>query len=197
MPKISEERREQRRAQIMAAAVRCFSRSGYHRTSMTDIIKESGLSAGAIYGYFSGKQDLIHAVARSVMEGRFSELSALSEGHVLTPAEIASNLIQGLRATLPTGMLLQVWSEATVDEELHAMFQELVGSIKSNVSQLLERWADVHSDEIDEDSASWAVKSAPVLIAVVVGFVLQSTLVTGFNDQQFLDTLPGLIKDTK
>jgi len=92
MPKISEERREQRRAQIMAVAVRCFSRSGYHRTSMTDIIKESGLSAGAIYGYFSGKQDLIHAVARSVMEGRFSELSALSEGHVLTPAEIASNL---------------------------------------------------------------------------------------------------------
>lgn len=197
MPKISDERREERRAQIIAAAVRCFSRSGYHRTSMADIIAESGLSAGAIYGYFASKQDLIQAVARSVMEGRFTELSELDDEHIPAPAEIISRLVSGLRAALPTSMLLQVWSEATVNPELHAMFQELVGSIKGNVAKLLERWAAAHPDVVDGDPADWATRSTPLLIAVVTGFVLQSTLIDDFDEKGFLDALPGLLKDAR
>ena len=50
MPKVSEQHREARRDQIVDAALRCFSRKGFQRTSMADIIAESGLSAGAIYG---------------------------------------------------------------------------------------------------------------------------------------------------
>ena len=58
MPKISPALGQQRRDQILAAALACFARQGYHATSMDDVVRESGLSVGAIYTYFSSKEDL-------------------------------------------------------------------------------------------------------------------------------------------
>jgi len=51
-----------RRQQILEAAVACFARKGIHGSSIADICRESGLSAGAIYRHFSGKQEIIEAV---------------------------------------------------------------------------------------------------------------------------------------
>ena len=61
MPKVSEAHRAARREQIIDAAIRCVGREGFHRTTMSHVIAESGLSAGAVYGYFTGKEDLIKA----------------------------------------------------------------------------------------------------------------------------------------
>jgi AcrR family transcriptional regulator len=58
VPKISPAQEQQRRAQILNAAMACFARQGYHATSMDDVVRESGLSVGAIYSYFPSKEDL-------------------------------------------------------------------------------------------------------------------------------------------
>jgi AcrR family transcriptional regulator len=58
VPKISPAQEQHRRAQILAAAMACFARQGYHATSMDDVVRESGLSVGAIYSYFASKEDL-------------------------------------------------------------------------------------------------------------------------------------------
>lgn len=50
--------KETRREEILEAAMKCFSKKGYHDTKMDDIIKASGLSKGAIYWYFKGKRDI-------------------------------------------------------------------------------------------------------------------------------------------
>ena len=63
MPKVTEAHRESRREQILIAAWKCFSRKGFHSTSMADVIKEAGLSAGAVYLYFRSKDEIIVAVA--------------------------------------------------------------------------------------------------------------------------------------
>src|SRR5215813_1359022 len=67
MPKISDEQRQARRAQILAAAWRCFARNGIHATSMEEIIREADLSAGAVYLYYKGKEDLILAAIETYM----------------------------------------------------------------------------------------------------------------------------------
>ena len=63
MPKISPAHEQQRRAQILAAAMACFARQGYRATSMDDVVRESGLSVGAIYSYFPSKEELFLALA--------------------------------------------------------------------------------------------------------------------------------------
>ena len=63
MPKVSQEHMEGRRRQILAAAGRCFASVGFHAATMQDVIKASGLSAGAIYNHFSSKEEIIAAIA--------------------------------------------------------------------------------------------------------------------------------------
>lgn len=59
MPRLTDATKAARRAQIIEAAIDCFLEHGYTNTSMSDIIKASGLSSGSIYSHFSGKEDIL------------------------------------------------------------------------------------------------------------------------------------------
>jgi TetR/AcrR family transcriptional regulator, repressor for uid operon len=52
-----------RRAEILAAAQRCFVRSGFHGASMQEICAEAGMSPGNLYRYFRSKEALIAGIA--------------------------------------------------------------------------------------------------------------------------------------
>src|SRR5262244_2463538 len=52
-----------RRAEILAAAQRCFVRSGFHGASMQDICAEAGMSPGNLYRSFPSKEALIAGIA--------------------------------------------------------------------------------------------------------------------------------------
>ncbi|HVV12013.1 TetR/AcrR family transcriptional regulator [Amycolatopsis sp.] len=62
MPRLADTTRSARRAQIVAAAVRCFARAGYHATTMADVATEAGVSKGTPYLYFPSKQALFLAL---------------------------------------------------------------------------------------------------------------------------------------
>ena len=48
-----------RKEQIIKAEITAFARTGLKGTSMNDIVRESGLSKGAIYWYYKSKDELI------------------------------------------------------------------------------------------------------------------------------------------
>ena len=52
-----------RRSEILAAAQRCFVRSGFHQTSMQEICAEAGMSPGNLYRYFPSKEAIIAGIA--------------------------------------------------------------------------------------------------------------------------------------
>lgn len=52
-----------RREEILAAAKRCFSRSGFHGTSMQEICGEARMSPGGLYRYFPSKEAIIAGIA--------------------------------------------------------------------------------------------------------------------------------------
>src|ERR1700709_1700663 len=62
MPKVSQAHLYARRQQILDAARARFASHGFAGTSMADIVAESGLSNGAIYRYFTSKDEIIIAV---------------------------------------------------------------------------------------------------------------------------------------
>jgi AcrR family transcriptional regulator len=63
MPKITEERKTERREQILAGARRCFAAHGYEGATVARLEAEIGLSRGAIFNYFSSKEDLFAELA--------------------------------------------------------------------------------------------------------------------------------------
>ena len=122
MPKVSDDYRASRRQQILDAAVECFARQGFHRTSMQDIFDESGLSAGAVYGYFAGKDDIVAAVA----DERHAQEAALVSSAWLAPTCVRACTTSSTPTS--TGSEIQpsrvvaagrpVWAEALRDDEL-------------------------------------------------------------------------------
>ena len=59
MPRVNDKHKEKRKLQILNAAYRCFSKKGYHSTSMRDIFKSAKLSSGAVYNYFKSKDEIV------------------------------------------------------------------------------------------------------------------------------------------
>lgn len=101
MPKVTEEHIEARRRQILSAALRCFARQGFHRTTMQDIFREADLSPGAVYSYFKGKDELIAAIIGATM-GFIAESVAvmgepLPDGRLRRPSEAFGDLIARYR----------------------------------------------------------------------------------------------------
>src|ERR1700712_3670618 len=78
MPKITEAKRESRRQQILDAALRCFSRDGFHNTTTADIVRESGVSQGSLYLYFTTKDDMVLALSEDRHQ-REAMLNALAQ----------------------------------------------------------------------------------------------------------------------
>ena len=63
MPKISEERKTERREQILAGARRCFAEYGYEGATVVRLEEATRLSRGAIFNYFGSKDDLFLELA--------------------------------------------------------------------------------------------------------------------------------------
>ena len=63
MPKISDERKTERREHILAVARRCFAGHGYEGATVVRLEQATGLSRGAIFNYFDSKEDLFLELA--------------------------------------------------------------------------------------------------------------------------------------
>lgn len=62
---MSDEEKEARRSDILAAAKKVFARKGYHGTTIAEIAKTAKLSYGSIYWYFDSKDALFHELMES------------------------------------------------------------------------------------------------------------------------------------
>lgn len=58
VPRVTAAHEQQVRDRIIRAAVEVFAEKGYHRATIADVVARSGLSVGAIYTYFRGKDEL-------------------------------------------------------------------------------------------------------------------------------------------
>lgn len=65
----SDEDKQQRREEILAAAKGLFAGRGYHDTTVADVARGTGLSYGVVYLYFTSKDELFHALMADEEEG--------------------------------------------------------------------------------------------------------------------------------
>lgn len=189
MPKISEARRDARRAEIVDAARRAFATKGYQHTSMADVIAEAGLSTGAVYGHFEGKRELFTAVARSVLARRNADLvEAAADGDPPDPTEVLEIVLTGvLGEGMDLGLLVQLWGEATVDPEMRAVVNDGVSTLRSAFAGALRHWFEAYPDRAPDGVEVAVDRLVPVLMGLGQGFIFQSAMLDGFDGRAYLD----------
>ena len=73
---------EEKRRQILDAAVRVFARRGFHTSRVGDIAEEAGVAHGLLYHYFASKDEVLQTVFRenwSELLQRFEQVEASDE----------------------------------------------------------------------------------------------------------------------
>ncbi|MFI6284601.1 TetR/AcrR family transcriptional regulator [Streptomyces sp. NPDC051018] len=114
-----------RRAQILAAAVESFHRSGYHATSMEDIAGAVGITAGALYRHFRSKREML---GEALLGGLELLTAAIDEAGDLDA------VIRTLTAfSLDHGGYALLW-----DRESPALSDEQAGTLHQGLSHLEE-----------------------------------------------------------
>ncbi|MEU2376361.1 TetR/AcrR family transcriptional regulator [Streptomyces misionensis] len=196
MPRITPERREAKRAEIVAAARRCFARGGFHQTSMPDIAAAAGVSAGAPYRYFASKEEIILAIAADAFRLIFEPMEQVAvAADAPSLGDLAAASLQALAAetvtdaagqVVPVEELLQcvvqTWSELLRNDGLHARALEGFERVRRSIADALRRGQAAGAVQtVDPESG------ARVLIGLLHGFLLQRvafglTDTTGFND---------------
>jgi AcrR family transcriptional regulator len=174
VPKVDESYLQSRRREIVDAAMTCFARQGFHRTTMKDIVEETGLSAGAIYRYFPSKEDIVAAIADerrnpdAALLGRAADASdateALRELVHRSLSRLADPAEQRWRR-----VSIQVWAEALRDERVMAVVRRGLHPPLKVLSDLIARGrADgTFSEALDPQAA------ARVCASLFYGLVLQ------------------------
>lgn len=71
---------EERRAQIVRAAVKLFSEQGYYTTTIQQVARQAGISTGLVYQYFRDKDDLLLLALVQVLERYEQEIPRRLEG---------------------------------------------------------------------------------------------------------------------
>ena len=80
-------RREVRHKELVEAAVSVFAAKGVAATSVDDIVRAAGVAKGTFYLYFATKDDLVNAVATSMVEGVADRIEALAADPARSPVE--------------------------------------------------------------------------------------------------------------
>jgi TetR/AcrR family transcriptional regulator, fatty acid metabolism regulator protein len=71
---------EEKRRQILEAAVRAFAAKGYHASRVGDIAEEAGVAYGLVYHYFDSKEEVLRSIFRQTwadMLGTIEEIERL------------------------------------------------------------------------------------------------------------------------
>ena len=176
MPKISDDRRTDRRRQIIDAAQHCFMRNGFEATTMADIIAESGLSAGSLYVHFENKVDIIRQVASEVVNERAADAAALVARDPLPePSQLVADYLDRLRTGTGSEIRIHTWSACLRDPELRSVFADFA----EQFGRLHETYMRAWLEQQGVDAATAADRAAPlaqVLRGICQGFVVQLAL---------------------
>ncbi|MEV4262441.1 TetR/AcrR family transcriptional regulator [Kribbella sp. NPDC049584] len=184
MPRVSEEYLEQRRREVLAAARVCFIRKGFHATSMREVIREAGVSAGTVYRYFPKKEDLVITIAQENLSVVADTIDSMMRRTPLPPldqviGEVFAVLQDHDDKTDIARLALQVWGEAARSPELAIRVQAQLSSIADAFTRLIRGYR--HERRLPPSVSAEAV--AATMTALLPGFFLQRLMLANVSAQ--------------
>jgi TetR/AcrR family transcriptional regulator, repressor for uid operon len=181
MSRISEERS----AQILEAAARCFRQQGFHQSSMKEICAEAGMSPGVVYHYFKSKEAIIVAMAQAERHAIIELMAKAHQGATLVSALdlLAESVLQSVQTPGDAALYLEI----TVEASRHSLLWETVQSADETfVHGLVDLLTS--AQERGEIPPSLALFE----IAETAGTLIEGFIVRAVTEPNPLSLLPAL-----
>lgn len=139
MPKRDPDHMSAQRERIIRAAILCIADKGVERTTVADIWRKAGLSAGSLYVHFANKDDIITAALRF---GSMTETSLPDtwEAFVAVASSVESQMGFGIETVARNRLHLH--AESVHPGKLHDAFRPILEQTLDLFADRLQRLAD-------------------------------------------------------
>ena len=189
MPRLTEATKQARRRQIIDAAFTCFTAKGYSNTSMSDIIKESGLSSGSIYSHFSGKSDILRATVQQridMIAAAYQELDDPSPRDIMRMIFATSTVEANFTSMLR--IRLESFTVPEVQESTNTLFTTLHDIVAQSLIPWGQRYLEAENKRKPsaDELQAFVNDTADALILTFQGFMVRSTLSAASTDREHL-----------
>ncbi len=138
---------QDRRTQILDAALICFAKRGFHQASMHDISAEAGISVGLIYRYFENKDAVISAMAdrhkkeiHEVLERARRAPTLLESLEILFTAHCCEDAPQVISA-----FVVDLYAEASRNPHVADLVRDVLQTAMDGVTDLIARSPEAES----------------------------------------------------
>jgi AcrR family transcriptional regulator len=138
----NEKIRQERRAQILAAARQVFAAQGFHATRMSDVAHVAGVSQGTLYHYFRSKDDLFMALlfpwAERLAEavGGLQEAPSSATDKMWAMTRLAMAFFQADEELMP--VLVEFWAYALRNLRANESFRGLFKAMQESCAAIIE-----------------------------------------------------------
>lgn len=142
-----ERRKEARPGELLDAALDLFVEKGFAATRAEEVAARAGVSKGTLFLYFQSKEELLKAVVRENISGRFKEWNdefLKFEGNSEEMLAYCMNIWwQRVGATKASGITKLMMSEAKNFPEIAAFYQqEVIEPGQALIRRILQRGID-------------------------------------------------------
>jgi TetR/AcrR family transcriptional repressor of uid operon len=172
------QRQSDRRAEILAAAQRCFVRSGFHRTSMQEICVEAGMSAGNLYRYFPSKEALIAGIAERDRAEVAQDFASADLSHgIFAVLEGMAHHHFAVRSDEQVKLCTEVMAEARRNPEIARISAAFDADVRKWLTTMFKAGVERGdiAEDVDLDSA------ITMLMIIADGVWWRRALEPGFN----------------
>jgi AcrR family transcriptional regulator len=170
------------REQLLDAAARVFARKGYSGTKIQDIVREAGLSTGAVYGRFGSKQDLL----REAVVRRTANAVRLGGDGFERVADVITGMASLDRAPLADveAARLEAYVAARREPEVAAALADALARSRAAVQPLLDAAvADgTVADGVDPEAVLYLVRTIHLGLLLQRGAGVPAPDADGWND---------------
>ncbi|HKJ31059.1 MAG TPA: TetR/AcrR family transcriptional regulator [Balneolales bacterium] len=193
MPKVGKEYKQSRKIQILQAAAECFSDQGFHQTSMRDICNKAELSAGAVYNYFAGKDDIIESMAevsRNSVKDLFQDIRD-TDSRKQVIDKILHKLLEVAvyqKENNQLNMNIHLWSEALRSDKIKSILMESSRNMNAIIHDRLK-----NSSTKGNPSKLSDKQVISLILMAYQGLVLQMALTDDVNEEEYFEALSTLL----
>jgi AcrR family transcriptional regulator len=191
-PVVTEAHLDARHQQILDAAWACFSRDGFHRSTMQSICTEAHLSPGAIYRYFKSKEDIIFAMCEGELKRNLAiieEQAARGDTETVLSG-LADHFFERLGEDVPHScrVNVEIWAEALRNPRVRDALQERIDLHLGQFAALIRHGQE--RGHVNPDLSPAAV--ARHMLSAFHGLVLQKALDPDVDVDEYVDSLKKL-----
>ena len=195
MTRFTDAQKEGRRQEILAAALRCFARNGFHSTTITDIVRESGVSQGTFYVYFATKDDVIAALAddRSQSDALINAIAGTEADPVVGLAilfDLHGRTLGDAQRADERRVTIQGWAEALRNEAIRERLVANTARVQQEIARLIERGQQAGRFRADAEPQG----VARALMALFRGLTLLTAWDGGFDVDLTAKTIEDMVR---